>query len=126
VLRAAGVADRCEIVSGSFFEEVPAGGDAYVLQTVIHDWDDEPSVRILQSCRRSMGDGAKLMLVEQVVPTGNDYHSSKFDDLNMLVFYQGHERTAEEFRVLLATAGFRLWRILPTSFQWSVVEAVPT
>jgi O-methyltransferase domain len=112
-------------VGGSFFEEVPAGGDAYVLQTVIHDWDDEPSVRILQKCRRSIDEGAKLLIVEQVVPTGNEYHSSKFDDLNMLVFYQGHERTAEEFRVLLATAGFTLSRILPTSFQWSVVEAVP-
>jgi hypothetical protein len=126
VLRGAGVANRCEIVSGSFFEKIPAGGDAYVLQTVIHDWDDEPSVRILQTCRRSMGEGAKLLLVEQVVPAGNDHHSSKFDDLNMLVFYRGHERTAEEFRALLATAGFTLSRILPTSFQWSVVEAVPT
>jgi O-methyltransferase domain len=73
-----------------------------------------------------MSDGAKLLLVEQIVPTGNDYHSSKFDDLNMLVFYRGHERTAEEFRILLAMAGFTLSRILPTSFQWSVVEAVPT
>lgn len=63
VLRAAGVGDRCEIVGGSFFEAVPAGGDAYVLQTVIHDWDNEPSVRILQTCRRSMGKDAKLLLV---------------------------------------------------------------
>jgi SAM-dependent methyltransferase len=124
-LRAVGVAGRCEIVGGSFFEAVPAGGDAYVLQTVIHDWDDEPSVRILQNCRRSMGEGAKLLVVEQVVPIGNDYHSSKFDDLNMLVLFQGRERTAEEFRGLLATAGFTLSRILPTSSQWSVVEAVP-
>jgi O-methyltransferase domain/Dimerisation domain len=125
VLRAAGVADRCEIVGGSFFEAVPAGGDAYVLQSVIHDWDDEASVRILQTCRRAMGGGAKLLVIEQVVPTGNDYHSSKFDDLNMLALYQGHERTAEEFRRLLTPAGFTLSRVLPTSSQWSVVEAVP-
>ena len=124
-LRAAGVADRCEIVGGSFLETVPAGGDAYVLQSVIHDWDDESSVRILQSCRRSMGRGAKLLLVELVVPTGNEDHPSKLSDLNMLVMYQGRERTAEEFRGLLATAGFTLSRILPTSSQWSVVEAVP-
>ena len=79
-----------------------------MLQTVIHDWDDEPSVRILQTCRRSMGEGAKLLVVEQVLPTGNEYHSSKFDDLNMLVLYRGRERTAEEFRRLLITAGFTL------------------
>ena len=125
VLRAAGVADRCEIVGGSFFETVPGGGDAYILQTVIHDWDDEPSVRILQTCRRSMSKDAKLLLVEQVVPTGNEYHSSKFDDLNMLVFYRGRERTAGEFHGLLTTAGFTLSRIVPTSAQWSVLEAVP-
>jgi hypothetical protein len=57
---------------------VPTGGDAYIMQTVIHDWDDELSVRILQTCRRSMSKGAALLLVEQVVPIGNDYHSSKF------------------------------------------------
>lgn len=124
-LQAAGVAARCEIRAGSFFEAVPAGGDVYILQTVIHDWDDEPSVRILQSCRRSMRNGSKLLLVEQVVPVGNGYHSSKVDDLNMLVLYRGRERTAEEFRRLLTTAGFTLSRILPTSFQWSVLEAVP-
>jgi hypothetical protein len=125
VLRAAGVAERCEIVAGSFFETVPAAGDAYILQTVIHDWDDEDSVRILQTCRRSMSGGAKLLLVEQVVPTGNDYHPSKFDDLNMLVIQHGRERTAQEFRELLGAAGFMLRRVLPTPSQWSVVEAVP-
>jgi O-methyltransferase domain/Dimerisation domain len=126
VLGAAGVvADRCEIVGGSFFEAVPAGGDAYVLSSVIHDWDDESSVRILQTCRRSMGEGAKLLVVEQVVPIGNEYHSSKFDDINMLVLFRGRERTAEEFRRLLITGGFTLSRILPTSSQWSVLEAVP-
>jgi hypothetical protein len=124
VLRAAGVDDRCETVAGSFFEVVPTGGDAYIMQTVIHDWDDELSVRILQTCRRSMSKGAALLLVEQVVPIGNDYHSSKFDDLNMLVTCKGRERTAEEFRGLLSASGFTLSRILPTSSPWSVVEAV--
>jgi hypothetical protein len=125
-LRAAGVAERCEIVGGSFLEAVPRGGDAYILQSIIHDWDDESSVRILQSCRQSMGREGKLLLVELVVPTGNDDHPSKLNDLNMLVLFGGaRERTAEEFRRLLTTAGFALSRILPTSSQWSVVEAVP-
>jgi hypothetical protein len=124
--RAAGVADRCEIVGGSFLEAVPAGGDAYILQSVIHDWDDESSARILRSCRRSMGGDAKLLLVELVVRTGNEDHPSKLSDLNMLVCYGGaRERMAEEFRRLLTTAGYALSRILPTSSPWSVVEAVP-
>jgi hypothetical protein len=125
VLRAASVADRCEIVGGSFFEAVPAGADAYLLQTVIHNWDDEQSVRILQTCRRSMGEGAKLLVIEQIVPTGNEYHSSKFDDLNMLALFRGRERTVEEFYRLLTIAGFTLSRILPTSSPWSVLEAKP-
>jgi hypothetical protein len=82
-------------------------------------------VRILDTCRRSMSSRAKLLLVEQVVPIGNDYHPSKFDDLNMLVQCKGRERTAQEFHGLLAAAGFTLTWILPTSSQWSVVEAVP-
>jgi hypothetical protein len=72
-----------------------------------------------------MSGGAKPLRVEQVVPTGNDYHPSKFDDLNMLVIQHGRERTAQEFRELLGTAGFMIRRILPTPSQWSVVEAVP-
>jgi hypothetical protein len=96
-----------------------------VLGSIIHDLDDEPSGCILQTCRQAMGEGAKLLVVEQVVPTGNEYHSSKFDDLNMLVLFRGRERTADEFRGLLTTAGFELTRILPTSSQWSVLEAVP-
>ena len=126
VLKAAGVERRCAVVGGDFFEEVPAGGDAYVLQTIIHDWDDEPAVRILETSRRAMTEKAKLLLVEQVVPAGNTFHPSKFDDLNMLVSVGGQERTAEQFRVLLAEAGFTLTGISPTTSQWSVIEAVPT
>ena len=125
ILRERGVEDRCAVVGGSFFDSVPSGGDAYVLQTVIHDWDDERSIAILMNCRRVMGPQAKLLLVEQVVPTGNSFHPSKFDDLNMLVSLGGRERTAKEFRALVAAAGFTLTGISPTASQWSVVEAVP-
>jgi O-methyltransferase domain/Dimerisation domain len=122
--RSAGVADRWERVGGSFFQSVPAGGDAYLLATVIHDWDDEAATAILTTCHRAMVPGAKLLLVEQVIPPGNDPHPGKFDDLNMLVMHGGRERTAVQFRVLLESAGFELRRILPTPAQWSIVEGV--
>jgi len=126
ILRAAGVEARCAVVGGSFFEEVPTGGDAYILQTVIHDWDDEHSIAILKNCRRAMGRQARLLLVEQVIPHGNAFHPSKFDDLNMLVLLGGRERTADEFRALVGAAAFTLIGITPTMSQWSVIEASPT
>lgn len=125
VLRERGVEHRCAVVGGSFFEAVPTGGDAYILQTVIHDWDDEQAVRILETCRRAMTKEARLLLIEQVIPTGNIFHPSKFDDLNMLVQCDGRERTVEEFRTLLAAASLTLTGILPTTSQWSVIEALP-
>jgi hypothetical protein len=124
VLEGAGVADRCRVVGGDFFAEVPGEGDAYVLMTVIHDWADEPAAAILRTCRRAMTEGAKLLLVEQVVPSRDGYHPSKFDDLNMLVICGGRERGAEEFRPLFGKAGLRLTRIVPTESQWSVIEGV--
>ena len=122
--QSAGVADRWERVGGSFFESVPAGGDAYMLVTVIHDWDDEAATAILKTCHRVMVPGAKILLVEQIIPPGNDPRPGKFDDLNMLVLHAGRERTAVEFRLLLESAGFELNRILPTPAQWSVVEGL--
>jgi hypothetical protein len=122
--QSAGVADRWEPVGGSFFEAVPAGGDAYMLATVIHDWDDEAATAILKTCHRAMVPGVKLLLLEQVIPPGNDPHPGKFDDLNMLVLHAGRERTAVEFRGLLESAGFALKRILPTPSQWSLVEGI--
>jgi O-methyltransferase domain/Dimerisation domain len=122
--RSAGVADRWERVGGSFFDSVPAGGDAYLLAVVIHDWADEPATAILKTCHRAMTPGAKLLLLEKVIPSGNEPHPGKFDDLNMLVMHAGRERTAAEFCALFESAGFALTRILPTPSQWSVVEGV--
>jgi hypothetical protein len=122
--QSAGVADRWERVGGSFFEAVPAGGDAYLLATVIHDWDDDAATTILKTCHRAMVPGVKLLLLEQVIPPGNDPNPGKFDDLNMLVMHAGRERTPVQFRVLLESAGFALRRILPTPAQWSIVEGV--
>ena len=103
------VADRCDLVAGSFFESVPSGADAYLLKRVIHDWDDARSVAILRSCRAAMSDGARLLLVELVVPEGND---SAFDavmfDVAMMVQTGGVERTEAAYRRLLADADLRL------------------
>ncbi|HEU4509820.1 MAG TPA: methyltransferase [Pyrinomonadaceae bacterium] len=124
-IEAAGLADRCETVSGDFFKSVPAGGDAYVMKWIIHDWDDQKAITILRNCRNQMQPNGKLILVDCVVPETNEPHFSKFIDLNMLVMTGGKERTKEEFEHLLADAGFKLLRVIPTDVPTSIVEAEP-
>lgn len=125
VLSRNGVADRCETVGGSFFEAVPEGGDVYLLKSVIHDWPDEESVAILSVCRRSVPPHGRLLLVEQLLEEGPDPVRTAFSDLNMLVGPGGRERTRTEYGTLLAAAGFRLKRALPTGSDSFVLEAVP-
>jgi hypothetical protein len=119
------LSDRCEIVSGSFFESVPSGGDAYMMSHIIHDWDEEKCVQILQNCRQAIPDDGRLLLVEMVVPPGNDFHPSKFLDLIMLTIPGGKERTEKEYAELFSKAGFSLTRVVPTASPVSVVEAQP-
>ncbi|MGE5701749.1 MAG: methyltransferase [Clostridia bacterium] len=123
-VRQAGMADRCECVAGNFFESVPADGDGYVLKFIIHDWADEQAVTILRNCRSAMNKGAKLLLMEQVLPPGNEPALGKLSDIEMLVMLGGKERTEQEFRQLLATAGFQLARVVPTQSPLSILEAV--
>jgi len=117
-----GLSDRCSVVPGSFFDSVPPG-DAYVLSHVIHDWDEERCLRILRNCK-SASPKAKVMLVEMVIPSGNAPHPGKLLDLVMLNIPGGRERTADEYRDLLAKAGYRMTRVVPTESPVSVVEAV--
>lgn len=124
-IEAAGVGDRCETVSGDFFQSVPAGGDAYIMKWIIHDWDDEKSIRILRNIRGQMPQDAKLILVDSVVPENSEPHFSKFIDLNMLVMTGGKERTDSEFRQLLKSTGFKLLRVIPTELPTSIIEAAP-
>jgi hypothetical protein len=124
-IEAAGLADRCETVSGDFFKSVPTGGDAYVMKWIIHDWDDEKAITILRNCRNEMQPNGKLILVDCVVPETNEPHFSKFIDLNMLVMTGGKERTAKEFEKLLSDAGFKMLRVIPTNVPTSIVEAEP-
>lgn len=123
MLRDHGVEARVETVSGDFFAEVPAA-DAYIMKHIIHDWDDERAVAIMQSIQRAMiGDG-KLLLAEMVIPEGNEPHPGKMLDLEMLTSPGGLERTAAEYASLFERAGFKLNRIVPTSSPFSVIEGV--
>ena len=120
-----GVSDRCQLSSGSFFESVPAGADGYILKHIIHDWDDERATAILKQCHRAMADNGKVLVVEQVIPPGNDPFIGKLLDVNMLVMCPGgKERTSEEFRALFAAAGFEMSRIVPTQGIVSIVEGI--
>lgn len=125
LLARAGVADRCDVVGGDFFESVPGGADAYLLKSVIHDWDDKQAVEILRACRSAMTAGAKLLLVEYIIRPGNTPDPAKFIDLLMLVMNGGRERTADDFSRLLAAAGFRLSNVAPTGGALSVIEGTP-
>jgi hypothetical protein len=125
VLEPAGVADRCEVVVGSFFETLPRGAGAYLLKSVLHDWDDASALQILRVCRAAASASSRLLLVEIPIQPGNRPDPARFLDLHMLVMLGGRERTAAEFRDLLQTAGFRLTSILPTGTRFSLLEAVP-
>lgn len=125
-LQAAGVAERCTTVAGNFFEQVPPGGDAYLMRHIIHDWNDEQALTILGHCRKALTGQAKLLLVESVIPAGNEPFFGKWLDVNMLVIPGGQERTEKEYRELLHKAGFALAHVVPTPLEVSVLEAVPT
>jgi hypothetical protein len=120
-----GLTDRVTIEEGDFFERVPSGGDIYLMSHIIHDWSEEQCLTILGNCRAAMGPGSRLLIVEFVLPDGDEPHFGKLADMVMLALPGGEERTAEEYRTLLDKAGFRMTRVVPTATPVSVVEAVP-
>ncbi len=121
--RAAGVDSRVKTVGGSFFEEIPTGGDVYLLRHIIHDWYDEQSTQILSTVRRAMQPGSRLLIVESLILPGNEPSVGKLLDLVMMVLPGGMERTVEQYRTLLAGAGLKLTKIVPTAADVSVIEA---
>ena len=129
-LRAPQLAERTTLVGGSFFEAVPAGGDAYMLKFVVHDWDDAHSAAILRACHTAMAGKGTLVVMDVVLPERVDVSpTAQFGalmDLTMLVWTpNGRERTAAEFRTLLASAGFVLKRIIPAMGPLCIIEATP-
>jgi hypothetical protein len=125
VLEAAGVADRCEIVTGDFFESVPGGADACVMANVLHDWDDAQSVGILARCRQAMDSGGRVLIVERLIPQDPAAAVPVLvSDLNMLVVTGGKERTNAEYGELLAAAGLSQGRILPVGSPYGIIEGL--
>ncbi len=118
------IAGRCEFVAGSFFESVPTGADACIMKYILHDWEDELCVRILRNCREAMGTGGRVLVVDNVIPPGNDPHWGKKLDINMLVLTGGRERSEKEFAALFERSGFGLARVIPTACPLSIVEGV--
>jgi hypothetical protein len=116
---------RCRTIAGNFFEHIPAGADAYYMQHIIHDWDDEPALKILGHCRQALQGQpkGKLLVVDSVIPEDSSPHFGKLLDLEMLLMPGGRERTEKEFRALFAKAGFEITRVLPTRRSDSVIEA---
>jgi hypothetical protein len=124
-IEAAGLKQRCDAVVCDFFKAAPAGGDAYVMKHIIHDWDDARALLILKNIATVMGDKkGHVVLLESVIPEGPTPDFGKFLDIEMLALPGGKERTQKEFAELFAAAGFRLTRVVPTASPLSVVEAV--
>lgn len=114
--------DRCEVIGGNFLKAVPKDADAYVLKRIIHDWNDDTCAGILRRCRDAVIDGGRVIVVDAVVPVGNDFHFSKPSDLLMMVILDGRERTETDFRALFDRAGLKLNRIVQTASSVSIVE----
>jgi hypothetical protein len=123
----AGLADRCEVISGDFFQSVPEGGDAYILSRVIHDWDDDEAVAILKVVRKAMQPPSRLLLFETLIRTDNRPAYPLLSDLNMLVLTGGQERSEAEYRTLYKAAGFELSRVVDTSSPtgMTIIEGKP-
>lgn len=125
LLKQKGYDTRCETAAGSFFDFIPANADAYLMKMVLHDWNDQECLQILSNCNKAMKPGSKLLVLDAVIPEGNEPHPGKFMDINMLAMTGGRERTAKEFAHLFAQAGLKLSRIIPThSPMFSIVEVI--
>lgn len=122
---AAGLGARAEAIGGDFFSAVPPGADAYILSHIIHDWEEPKALAILRTIRAAIAPGGRLLLVETVIPEGDEPHLGKWLDLNMLAMVGGRERTAREYGELYRAAGFELVRVVPTAAPISLIEGRP-
>jgi hypothetical protein len=124
MIEARGVADRCRVISGSFFDSIPAGADAYVLSHVLHDWPEAKCETILRNVR-AVASRAKLLVIEPVLTSGPESDEAKFLDLMAMSITGGKHRSADDFHALLGRCGFRVTRIVPASPGVSIVESEP-
>jgi hypothetical protein len=114
---------RCKLVSGDFFDDVPSGGDVYLLKRILFDWTDEEALRILKNCRRAMNSDAQLLIIEPLIGLPNEECPAHLFDMTFLVLLHGRLRTANEYSSLLDQAKFRLHRIVPTESDVSILQA---
>lgn len=121
----AGVADRCAIEPGDLFGPLPAGGDAYILKHIVHDWPEPKVLEILKNVREAISPDGRLLIIEMVPPPGNGQHPGKLVDLWLMLLVGGRERTAAQYADLFAGVGFKLERVVPTAASISIVEARP-
>ena len=122
----ANLSERCEVIGGDIVASVPEGGTVYVLSQIIHDWEDDRAISILESCRRAMKSKGKLLLIERILPSQTDRSVAVLMlDVHMMVTTGGRERTEAEYRALLEAAGFRVTNVVPTQSTMSVLECVP-
>jgi hypothetical protein len=130
ILEEAGVADRCTVIAGNFFESVPEGGAIYTLKIIIHDWDDDHATTILRNCARAMRGQGRLLVIESLMPSGvatqsPEFHSAARADVTMMMWTGGKHRTIEEFEALFKAAGLELARVIPIGGHNSIIEARP-
>ena len=123
ILAVRGVEDRADCVGGDFLDSVPPGGDAYLASLVLHDWPDQDAERILANIATAGGSGARLLVLDFVVPPGDTPHLAKISDLSMLAMMGGKERIEPEWRELLTTAGFASIEVRPTGTPFAVIQA---
>ena len=126
LLESAGVADRCQVIGGDFFESVPAGGNLYIISRVLLNWDDEHALKILKNCRAAMAPSAKLLIIDFVLANKGWNTFSLLVILNLLVLCGRLMRTEDEYYELLDKAGFQSPRLIKTGGMLSFIEAVPT
>lgn len=124
-LAVAELVGRYEVAAGDFFAAIPAGEDCYVYKRILHDWDDERCLTLLRRCRDVIATGGRLLVIDAVIPPGNDPHPAKIVDMVMMGILPGRERTERELAQLFTAAGFQLTRVIPTHSMLAIVEGKP-
>ena len=120
-----GLSDRCEVISGDYFDAVPKNVDLYMFKCIMCDWDDDRAIAILKNCRDGIAPGGRVLIIDIVIPADISDGRYPMTDIRMLVLTGGHVRTEAGYRDLYSGAGFKLSRIIPTSTPWSLVEGLP-
>lgn len=124
-LAAAGLTSRCEVVAGDFFTAVPPGAGAYLLQHILHDWNDEQATRILRTCRSAMPADGRILVVEAVLGPDPESRQAAFLDVDMMISTGGRERTMEEFAAVCTAAGLTLAKVVPTRSALAILDLRP-